>query len=254
RLKPVPWGEEIAPLSQKKLHLLIRLRVQNGRAPRYATLSLPSSPRVYELPAQDGLRCFVRQEDLVKMFLPSLFPEDLIEEASVFRLLRNQDFPLDEQADVATAVREMLLKRRTGDVMRLEAEERMSAELLSMLMKRYGVTAERRYRVTGPLDLCKLLLTLYNLLDRPELKYPRATPETVSALVGEDIFQQIARHDWLLYHPYHSFEPVIHLLNRAAADPDVTSVKATLYRVGGNSPVVRALAKAAENGKQVTVK
>ncbi len=253
RLRPVPWGEEIAPLSQKRLHLLVRLRPKSGAEPRFATVALPASQRLYELPAEDARRCYIRTEDLVRLFLPQLFPEDRAEEASVFRILRNQDFPIAEQEDVSAAVREMLLKRRDGAVMRLEAEERMSAELLTLLMTRFDVPAVRRYRVTGPLDLSKLFMSLYGQLDRPELKYPRAEAVTPAPLIGADIFARIAQQDFFLYHPYHSFDPVVNLLNRAAQDPDVTSVKITLYRVGGNSPLVRALRKAAEAGKQVTV-
>lgn len=253
RLRPVPWGEEIAPVSQKKLHLFIRLQPRDGREARFATLSLPGSPRLYLLPSDDGIVRLIRQEEIVKLFLPSLFPEDRVEEASVFRILRNQDFPLDDRGDVATEVREMLMKRRTGDVMRLEAEERMSAGMLAMLTERFRLAPECRYRVTGPLDLNKLMMSLYNLLDRPDLKYRRAEPQAVAPLCGKDIFARIEEKDWLLYHPYHSFEPVVNLLNQAAEDPDVCSVKTTLYRVGSNSPVVRALQRAAENGKQVTV-
>ncbi|HPR79287.1 MAG TPA: hypothetical protein PLR69_11880, partial [Candidatus Limiplasma sp.] len=232
RLRPVPWGEEIAPVSQKKLHLFIRLQPRDGREARFATLSLPSSPRLYLLPSDDGIVRLIRQEEIVKLFLPSLFPEDRVEEASVFRILRNQDFPLDDRGDVATEVRDMLMKRRTGDVMRLEAEERMSAGLLEMLTERFRLSPECRYRVTGPLDLNKLMMNLYNLLDRPDLKYHRADPLAISPLCGKDIFAQIEEKDWLLYHPYHSFEPVVNLLNQAAEDPDVCSVKTTLYRVG----------------------
>jgi polyphosphate kinase len=253
RLKPIPWCEELSPISQKKLHFLVRLQPRNAREARYVSFSLPSAPRTYDLPSAQGTRCLIRQEDLVRMFLPLLFPEDRVEEASLFRILRNQDFPLDEGGDVATSVREMLMKRRTGDVMRLEAEERMSAEALSLLMLRFQVPQERRYRVTGPLDLNKLLMSAYGILDRPELKFPRAEPIAVPPLCEADVFAQIAARDWLLYHPYHSFEPVVNLLNRAAEDADVSSVKMTLYRVSGNSPVVKALLKAAENGKQVTV-
>ncbi|MDD3213056.1 MAG: polyphosphate kinase 1 [Eubacteriales bacterium] len=253
KLKPVPWREELSPISQKKLHYLIRLKPRSGTRIRYMGLSLPTSPRVYELPGTQDERCFIRQEDLVKMFLPLLFPQDEVEEASLYRIIRNQDAPLEDNEDVATLVREMLIDRRTGEVLRLEAEERMSAELLRMLMRRFQVPRERRYRVTGPLDLNKLMMSLYTLLDRPELKYKRVEPTAVAALCGEDVFEQIAVKDWLLYHPYHSFEPVLNLLNRAAEDPEVCSVKMTLYRVGNNSPVVRALAKAAENGKQVIV-
>jgi polyphosphate kinase len=253
RLKPVPWGEEIAPISQKRLHLLVRLRPKSGADVRFATVPLPASQRLYELPAEGTRRCFIRTEDLARLFLPQLFPEDRAEEASVFRLIRNQDFPIAEQADVSAAVREMLLKRRDGAVMRLEAEERMSAELLQLLMARFQVPAARRYRVTGPLDLSKLFMSLYGQLDRPELKYPRAEHVTPAPLAGEDILQSIAQQDFLLFHPYHSFDPVVNFVNAAAADPDVTSIKITLYRVGGNSPIVRALRKAAEAGKQVTV-
>ena len=253
RLKPVPWGEELSPIAQKRLHLLVRLRSRNSRDARFVTVALPSSQRLYELPCGNQARCFIRVEDLVRQFLPLLFPEDRAVEASVFRLLRNQDFQMDESGDIAAAVREMLLRRRTGDVTRLEAEERMSAEMLALLMKRFDVPASRRYRVTGPLDLNKLLMSLYGQLDRPDLKFPRSEPRLLPSLTGEDVFAQIARHDWILYHPYHSFEPVVHFLSYAAADPDVCSIKMTLYRVGSNSPVVRALQRAAENGKQVTV-
>ena len=253
RLRPVPWGEEISPLSQKRLHLLVRLRPRTGAPVRYVTVALPASQRLYELPGEGAARRFIRTEDLVRLYLPELFSEDYAEEASVFRILRNQDFPIAEGEDVSTAVRDMLLKRRTGRVMRLEAEERMSAELLELLMRRFEVPAPRRYRVTGPLDLNKLVMSLYGQLDRPELKYPRFDPVPVPELSGEDIFAAIAARDWFVYHPYHSFDPVVNLLARAAADPDVTSVKITLYRVGGNSPIVRALMKAAEAGKQVTV-
>ncbi len=253
RLKPVPWGEELISLPQKRLHWLVRLQPRSGRGVRYVSVALPGSQRLYELPSQGDARCLIRKEDVAKMFLPLLFPEDRVEEASMFRILRNQDFALDELGDVETAVREMLLKRRTGDVLRLEAEERMSAEMLGILMKRFLIPAENRYRVTGPLDLNKLMMSLYGTLDRPDLKYPRAEPIPVPALMTADIFTQIAARDWLLYHPYHSFEPVINFLTRAADDPDVSSVKMTLYRVGNSSPVVRALARAAENGKQVTV-
>ncbi len=253
RLKPVPWGEEINPLAQKRLHMMVRLRPKSGADVRYATLAMPSSQRLYELPSEGGVQCFIRVEDLVRMYLPQLFPGDMVEEAMAFRILRNQDFPLMEQGDVSTAVREMLLKRHMGDVMRLEAEERMNAEMLGMLMRYFQVPAARRYRVTGPLDLNRLNMSLYGQLDRAQLKYPRAEAVTLPALLGEDVFQSITQQDWFLYHPYHSFEPVINLINRAAADPDVTSIKTTLYRVGGNSPIVRALRKAAEAGKQVTV-
>ncbi|NLI20716.1 MAG: polyphosphate kinase 1 [Clostridiales bacterium] len=253
KLRPYVWGEEISPTSQKKVHLMVKLRPGSGSDVRYMSFSMPATARLYELPSVDNVRRFIRQEDVVRLFLPILFPEDRAEEASMYRIIRNQDFPLDERVDVAAGVQEMLLMRRAGDVMRIEAEERMSAELLDLLMRRFRVTPERKYRVTGPLDLGRLMMSLYGQLDRPNLKYRKYEPVSPPELTGADIFGQIARRDWLLFHPYHSFEPVVNFLNRAAADPDVCSIKTTLYRVGGNSPVVRALLRAAENGKQVSV-
>jgi len=137
--------------------------------------------------------------------------------------------------------------------MRLEAEERMSEEMLTLLMKLFKVEQDRRYRVTGPLDLNKMLMSLYSMVKRPELKYPVCKPKPIPELMGEDVFEQIDSRDWLMYHPYHSFDPVVHLMQHAAEDPTVRTIKQTLYRVSGNSPIVAALARAAENGKKVLV-
>lgn len=129
----------------------------------------------------------------------------------------------------------------------------MSEEMLTLLMQRFGLERERRYRVTGPLDLNRMLMNLYAQVKRPELKYPPAQPVERSELMGRDAFEQIDRRDWLLYHPYHSFAPVVHLMKLAAQDPTVRAIRQTLYRVSGNSPIVAALAQAAENGKEVQV-
>jgi len=120
-------------------------------------------------------------------------------------------------------------------------------------MKVLEVEPERRYRVTGPLDLNKLMMGLYGMVKRADLKYKPAQPVELTELMGDDVFDQIDRRDWLMYHPYHTFAPVVHLMQRAAVDPTVKAIRQTLYRVSGNSPIVRALQRAAENGKQVTV-
>jgi polyphosphate kinase len=92
RLKPVPWKEELSPIPQKQIHFLVRLRPKSGRSERYATVALPGSRRLYELPSLGGARCMIRKDDVAKLFLPLLFTEDKVEEASTFRLLRNQYF------------------------------------------------------------------------------------------------------------------------------------------------------------------
>lgn len=252
-VKVLPEG---ATLSQKQLHLCVKLEKARGKKSRFATVAIPSAlPRLYDLSVNKETQCLIRLEDVVKHHLHRLFPRENVEHCALFRVLRNQDFELEDctRDSMEAAVRGMLLKRRTGQVMRLEAEERMSEEMLTLLMKRFQVAQEQRYRVTGPLDLNKLMMSLYGQVDRPELKYPPAKPLLIERLMGEDVFERIQERDYLLYHPYHSFKPVVHLLRQAAADPAVTEICQTLYRVSGNSPIVSALAEAAENGKRVWV-
>lgn len=119
---------------------------------------------------------------MVKHYLHRLFPKDQVEHVAVFRIIRNQNFPVQERTgeDIVPAVREMLSRRLGGEVMRLEAEERMSEEMLTLLMQQFGLERERRYRVTGPLDLNRMLMNLYALVKRPGLKYPPAQPVEVA--------------------------------------------------------------------------
>lgn len=253
KLKIIPWGEEYWPMNQKKLRLMVKLQPKNGKEVRYAMVSYPGTPRLFELPCEDGTICLIRHEDLLRQWLWMMFSQDDIVEASAFRIIRNQEFPLDPEEDVATAVREMLVKRTTGDVMRLEAEEGISEEALKILAQHFEVPDDQLFRVAGPLDLGKLMMTSYGMIHRPDLKYPKVKQVLVHELMDSQIFRRMDERDWLLFHPYHSFEPIINLFSQAAADPEVIAVKTTLYRVGNNSQVVRALVKAAEAGKQVEV-
>ena len=97
------------------------------------------------------------------------------------------------------------------------------------------------------------MMAVYGMVKRPELKSTPMPPKAVPELMGDDIFDRIEEKDYLLFHPYHSFDPVVHLVERAAEEPSVRTIQQTLYRVSGNSPIVAALAHAAENGKQVYV-
>ncbi len=241
---------------QKQLYFCIKLARGRKREAQFRLISLPAAlPRLFDISCDKDVQRLIRLEDVVRLNLSRLFGKEEMEHAAAFRVLRNQDFPVEERTeeDVESAVRTMLAKRPTGQVMRLEAEECMSEEMLTLLMKTFGVEMERRYRVTGPLDLNKMIMALYGIVKRPDLKYAPAAPAETPQLMGEDVFDQIDRRDWLLYHPYHSFAPVVHLMQRAVEDPTVRSIRQTLYRVSGNSPIVAALAQAAENGKSVTV-
>ena len=253
KLKIIPWGEEYWPMNQKKLRLMVKLQPKNGNPVHYAMISYPGTPRLFKLPSHDGTINLIHHEDVLRQWLWMMFPQDDILEIGAFRIIRNQDFPLDPEEDVATAVREMLVKRTTGDVMRLEAEEGISNEALEILAQRFAVPEDQLFRVAGPLDLSKLMMTCYGMIKRPDLKYTKAKQIIVHELMDTNIFQRIEERDWLLFHPYHSFDPIINLFSLAAADPHVTEIKTTLYRVGNNSQVVRALVKAAEAGKKVEV-
>ena len=247
---------EDAQPAQKQLHICVKLQGKGRRKSRFAIVALPTSlPRLYELSADSENRYLIRLEEIVKHHLEKLFPKDTVEHAAAFRILRNQNFDLEEctQETLSEAVKQMLDKRHTGAVMRLEAEERMSEEMLGMLTERFQIKLEQRYRATGPLDLNKLMMGLYGMVKRPDLKYVPAEPVVYEELMGEDAFERILQRDYLMYHPYHSFAPVVNLLKQAAKDPCVRSIQMTLYRVSGNSPIVAALADAAAAGKDVFV-
>ena len=215
-LKELPQD---AAVSQKQLHLCVKLTRSRGRRSRFALVALPASlPRIYDLSETRDDQCLIGLEDVVRHHVNALFPRESVEHCGVFRILRNQNFELPEctPEGMEGAVREMLGMRRSGQVMRLEAEERMSEEMLTWLMKRLDVQREQRYRVTGPLDLNKLMMAVYGMVKRPELKYTPVPPKAVPELMGDDIFDRIEEKDYLLFHPYHSFDPVVHLVERAA--------------------------------------
>ena len=177
-------------VQQKKLYLCVKLVRGRRKASQYKMVALPTSlPRLYDLDPEGEKQCLIRLEDIIKHYAYRLFPREEVEHVAVFRVLRNQNFPVVEEtrADVVPAVREMLGKRLGGAVMRLEAEERMSEEMLTLLMKMFNVELERRYRVTGPLDLNKMLMSLYSMVKRPELKFENVKPLDVPELMGDDV-------------------------------------------------------------------
>ena len=155
---------------QKQLYVCVKLASTRRKAAQFKLVALPTSlPRLFDLSLSKNVQCFIKLEDIVKHHIYRLFPREEVEHAAVLRILRNQNFGVEEETaeDVVPAVRDMLQKRLSGRVMRLEAEETMSEEMLTLLMKTYSVEMERRYRVTGPLDLNKLMMGLYGLVQQP---------------------------------------------------------------------------------------
>ncbi|WAH36947.1 RNA degradosome polyphosphate kinase [Alicyclobacillus dauci] len=223
----------------------------------FAFVQVPSVlPRFIELPTSgEGHRAYIFLEEIIRMHLSDLFRGKSIVSASSFRITRDADLILDEDAaeDLLEEIERVLNKRKTGDAVRIEVETGMHPFLRKVIEDWEEVSHSEVFELDAPLDL-SFLFRFVNQGGYEPLRFPDNPPILPVDLRGEqDIFAAIRRKDILLHHPYESFEPVIHFVHQAAQDPDVLAIKQTLYRVGGDSPIVAALAQAAENGKQVTV-
>jgi polyphosphate kinase len=234
---------------------LISKKGEKGK-PEFATVQVPSVlPRIVRLPDKDGKRCIMLLEEVIERNIDKLFLNYDVICAHPYRIMRNADLTIDEDeaADLLKEIQKQLKKRQWGEVIRLEIEDKMDERLLKILKKELNVKEEDIYKINGPLDLT-FLMKLYGVEGMDEYRYRPYQPQAVPGMNDEeDIFTQIRRGDIFLHHPYMTFEPVIQFVRQAATDPDVLAIKQTLYRVSGNSPIVAALAQAAENGKQVTV-
>ena len=236
------------------LYLAVRLE-KNGEEEKLAIVQLPrTAARWIQVAGRDEVR-FVLLEDVVRGHIGELFGGYTVVEAVAFRVTRDADFATDDQEaeDLVDAVRQVLRSRLSGDPVRLEIEEGASDGLVERLAGALGLSADDVFRLPPPLDL-KFLTDFARI---PTLPAPRAeawVPQPRPDIPpGDAIWDAIAERDILLFHPYESFEPVIRLLRLAAEDPGVMAIKQTLYRTSSSSEVVRALERAAENGKQVTV-
>ncbi|WP_010251333.1 RNA degradosome polyphosphate kinase [Acetivibrio cellulolyticus] len=229
---------------------------EDENEPIFGMVQVPSVlERLVELPSKENEKHFILLEDIIKMYIETLFTGHNIITMACYRITRNTDQGLDEEEaeDLLEAIQQFIKKRKWGMVIRLEIEYGMSEELLGILTDELEVPKEGIYEIKGPLDLT-FLMKVYSLPGFVDLKYPVYRPQPIPKLEAEgDMFDAISKGDILLHHPYHSFDPVTELVKQAANDPKVLAIKQTLYRVSGNSPIVEALAQAAENGKQVTV-
>ena len=201
-------------------------------------------------------RTFVWLEQLIAANLPLLFPGMEIIEAYPFRVTRDAEVAIQEleSDDLLETVEEAMRQRRFSSVVRLQVDADVSEKVLEILASNLPIDKEDVYRIRGSIGLGRLM-ELY-VLDRPDLKdkpFVPAIPATLAADAEEDMFSVIRREDFLLQHPYESFQPVVAFLQEAARDPNVLAIKMTLYRVGRNSPIVAALLEAIEQGKQVAV-
>ena len=223
----------------------------------FATVQVPSVlPRIVQLPDdKDGNTVVILLEEVIERNINKLFLSNAVVCTCPYRIMRNADLTIDEDeaADLLKEIQKQLKKRQWGEVIRLEVEERMDERLLKILEEEFQIKDEDIFKINGPLDLT-FLMKMYGLPGFDEFKTKPYIPAQVPAMMNdEDIFTQIRQGDILLHHPYMTFYPVVDFVQQAAKDPNVLAIKQTLYRVSGNSPIIKALAQAAENGKQVTV-
>ncbi|HIT64262.1 MAG TPA: RNA degradosome polyphosphate kinase [Candidatus Ventrimonas merdavium] len=245
-------------IRNKSLNIAALVQKKDGSEDlEFAMVQVPSGlPRIVELPeGPDGERRVILLEEIIERNMKELFLNYNIVSAHPFRIMRNADFTLDEEEaeDLLAEIQKQLKKRQWGEVIRLEVEEKVDKRLLKILKKELAVDSDAIYEISGPLDLT-FLMKMYGMDGFDELKTPPYTPQPVPEFMnGDDIFTNIRKGDILLHHPYQTFDPVVNFVRQAARDPEVLAIKQTLYRVSGHSPIVAALAEAADNGKQVSV-
>ncbi len=225
----------------------------------FATVQVPSVlSRIIQLPVEEEenyVKKVILLEEVIERNIQKLFLNYDIVCAHPYRIMRNADLSIDEDeaADLLKEIEKQLKKRQWGEAIRLEVENGVDKRLLKILKKELHLESANIYEIDGPLDLT-FLMKMYGLDGFEHLKLEKYEPQLVPRLpVGFDIFEQIRKGDILLHHPYQTFTPVVEFIRQAASDPDVLAIKQTLYRVSGNSPIIAALAQAAENGKQVSV-
>ena len=242
-------------LAGLSLNLFVRLPPAAEGLPRYAVVVLPRAlPRFLTLPSEQGYH-YVLLEEVVSAFLARLFPGETIVESVPFRLTRNADLSVREDLadDLLQGMKDVLTERRQSACIRLEIGPRTSGETLTFLQGALGLSERDLYPAPGPLGLA-VYFRIATLSGFPSLQEDDWPPQPSPDLAPrESIFEAIARQDLLLFQPYDSYDPVVRLLNEAADDPHVLAIKQILYRTSERSPMVAALARAAEKDKHVTV-
>ncbi len=240
----------------KSLNIVVVLKGTDafGRAGHLALVRAPRSlPRIIQLPKSlGGTQNFVLLSAVLSTFVNELFPGMDVRGAYQFRVTRNSELVVDEEEveNLALALRDELVDRGYRPAVRLEIAHDCPRAIVQTLLQNFGLSENAAYRIDGSVNLNRVI-QVYDLVQRPELKYPPMTPRVLKT--SEGIFEAVARGDVLLHHPFDSFSTVLELIREAAVDPNVLAIKQTLYRTGKDSGIVEALIQAARNGKDVTV-
>ncbi|HEX7417420.1 MAG TPA: polyphosphate kinase 1, partial [Steroidobacteraceae bacterium] len=245
-------------IQNKSLNFIVRLHGRDafGRDSTLAIVQAPRSlPRVVPLPNGSQPQRYVLLSAIVQGFVNKLFSGMDVHGCYLFRVTRNSDLFVDEEEvdDLRRALEGELAHRRYGAAVRLETSRDCPQDMSAFLLRQFALGDLDLYQMPGPVNLNRLS-AIYDLADRPELKYPPFTPGVPKRLgANADFFAILREREVLLHHPFQSFAPVMDFVRQAAADPQVLAIKQTLYRTGNESPVVDALVAAAQAGKDVTV-
>ena len=226
-------------------------RRDDGEVVRQLVMIPASLPRFVKVPGKDSR--FVTLESLIKRFVGQMFPDYLLVAAGAFRVIRDSDIEVEEEAeDLVRYFRSAIKRRRRGKIIRLKLEKGLPDELATLIRNELGAGRSIVAETVGFLGIGDLAQLIEE--DRPTLKFPPYSPRFPERILEHDgdCFAAIRQKDIVIHHPYESFDVVLAFLQQAALDPDVVAIKQTLYRAGKQSAVIRALCEAAEAGKSVT--
>ncbi len=242
-------------IANDSLNIAVRLKDTENGSHDYATVRVPNIfKRLVKLP--DAENSFVLLENIIKEFIWQLFDGYEVKEAATFRATRDMDLDVAERdtSDFLRSVQTQLKDREHGKMVRLEIDKNMGDKLRRRLFKKLKVSENEVYEINGPIDLTFLKKMLGAVQGHDDLRYkPFKGYVDPDLELSSDIFANIRKRDYLVQHPYDSFDTVLNFIKKAAHDDKVLAIKMTLYRVSGNSPIIKYLGQAAQAGKQVTV-
>lgn len=242
-------------LANRSLNLVVSL-TRGVKESQIAIVPLPSVlPRIIEVPDQGAGNTFIFLEDIITSYCSYLFFGYVVTEVIPFRITRNADLLINGEGaeDLLVEVEKSLRQRKRGEAVRLEIGKTRKNFLKNFLLDVFKIARRDVYEITGRIDV-SCFMKVGDIPGYDHLRYKPLVPQIPMELTeARSLFDIIREKDILLHHPYESFAPVVDFIRQASIDPSVLAIKQTLYRVSGNSSIVEALIKAAENGKQVTV-